>query len=43
MGDLNLEVSENCLNGFCDINSLNTLKRGLACFKNPKSINLDVT
>ena len=43
MGDLNLEVSENSLNSFCDTNSLKTFKRGLACFKNPKSINLDVT
>ena len=26
MGDLNSEVSENCLNGFCNVNSLKTLK-----------------
>ena len=37
MGDLNLEVSENCLNGFCNVNSLKTLKSGLACFKNPNN------
>ena len=35
VGDLNLEVSENCLNGFCNVNSLKTLKSGLTCFKNP--------
>ena len=33
MGDLNSEVSKNCLNGFCNINSFKTLKRGPACFK----------
>ena len=37
VGDLNLEVSENCLNGFCNVNSLKTLKSGLACFKNPNN------
>ena len=34
VGDLNSEVSENCLNGFCNDNSVKTLNRGLTCFKN---------
>ena len=38
MGDLNSEVSENCLNGFCNINSLRTLNRGQTCFKNPNNL-----
>ena len=37
MGDLNSEVSENCLNGFCNVNSLKTLNRGPTCFKNPNN------
>ena len=37
MCDLNSEVSENCLNGFCNANSLKTLNRGLTCFKNPNN------
>ena len=37
MGDLNLEVSENCLDGFCIVNSLKTLNRGPTCFKNPSN------
>ena len=37
MGDLNSEVSENCLNGFCNVNSLKTLNRGATCFKNPNN------
>ena len=28
MGDLNLEVSDNCLNGSCNVNSLKTFNRG---------------
>ena len=46
MGDLNSEVSENCLNGFCNDNSLKTLNRGPTCFKNsnnPSCIDLFVT
>ena len=46
MGDLNSEVSENCLNGFCNVNNLKTLNRGPTCFKNPNNlscINLFVT
>ena len=44
MGDLNSEVSENCLNGFCS--SLKTLNRGPTCFKipnNPSCIDLFLT
>ena len=37
MGDLNFEVSENCLNGFCNVTSLKTLNRGPTCFKNPNN------
>ena len=37
MGDLNSKVSENCLNGFCNIKDLKTLNRGPACFRNPKN------
>ena len=37
MGNLNSEVSENCLNGFCNVNSLKTLNRGPTCFKNPSN------
>ena len=37
MGDLNSEVSENCLNGFCNVNSLKNLSRGPVCFKNPNN------
>ena len=37
MGDLNSEVSENCLNGFCNVNSLKTLNRAPTCFKNPNN------
>ena len=37
MGDLNSEVSENCLNGFCNVNSLKTLNRGPNYFKNPNN------
>ena len=46
MEDLNSEVSENCLNGFCNVNSLKTLNRGLICFKNsnnPSCIDLFLT
>ena len=46
MADLNSEVSENCLNGFCNVNSLKTLNRGPTCFKdpnNPSCIDLFVT
>ena len=46
MGDLNSEVSENCLNGFCNDNSLKTLNRGPTCFKNsnnPSCIDLFLT
>ena len=46
MGDLNSEVSENCLNGFCNVNSLKTLNRGPTCFKNlsnPSCIDLFLT
>ena len=35
--DINLEVSENCLNDFCNVNSLKTLNRGPNCFKNPNN------
>ena len=37
MGNLNSEVSENCLNGFCNVNSLKTLNRGVTCLKNPNN------
>ena len=37
MGDNNSEFSENCLNGFCNVNSLKTLNRGPTCFKNPSN------
>ena len=37
MGDLNSEVSENCLNGFCNVSSLNALRSGPTCFKNPNN------
>ena len=37
MRDLNSEVSENCLNGFCNVNSLKTHNRAPTCFKNPKN------
>ena len=37
MGDLISEVSENYLNGFCNITSLNTLNRGPTYFKTPKN------
>ena len=43
MGDLNFEVNENCLNGFCNINSLKTRIRDQTCVKNlnnPSSIDL---
>ena len=37
MGDFNSEFSENCLNSFCNVNSLKTLYRGPTCFKNPSN------
>ena len=37
MGDLNSEVIENCLNGFCNVNSLKTLNTGPTCFKTPSN------
>ena len=37
MGDFNSEVSENCLNGFCNVNSLKTLNRGPTSFKSPSN------
>ena len=37
MGDFNSEFSENCLNGFYNVNSLKTLNRGATCFKNPSN------
>ena len=37
MGDLNSEISEKCLNGFCNIITLKTLNRGPTCFKNPNN------
>ena len=46
MGDLNLEVSENCLNGFCHVNSLKNFNRGATCSKssnNPLCIDLFLT
>ena len=33
MGDLNLEVSKNYLNGLCNVNSLKSLIRGTTCFE----------
>ena len=38
MGDLNSEISENYLNGFCNVNSLKILNRGPTCFKNPNNL-----
>ena len=35
MGDLTSEVTDNFLNGFCNVSSLETLNRGPTCFKNP--------
>ena len=32
-----VEFSENCLNGFCNVNSLKTLNRGPTCFKYPSN------
>ena len=46
MEDFNSEFSENCLNGFYNVNSLKTLNRGPTCFKNPSNppcINLFLT
>ena len=43
MGDLNSGVSENCLNGFCNANSLKTLNRDPTCFKNLSCIDLFLT
>ena len=37
MRDFNSEFSENCLNSFCNVNSLKTLYRGPTCFKNPSN------
>ena len=37
MGDLNSEVSENCLDGCCNANNLKTLNRAPTCFKNPNN------
>ena len=37
MRDFNSEFSENCLNSFCNVNSLKTLNRGPTCFKNPSN------
>ena len=37
MGELNSEVSENCSNGFLNVNSLKTLNRGTTCFKDPNN------
>ena len=37
MGDFNSEFSENCLNGFCNVNSLKTLNRDPTSFKNPSN------
>ena len=37
MEDFNSEFSENCLNSFCNVNSLKTLYRGPTCFKNPSN------
>ena len=37
MGDFNSEFSENCLNSFCNVNSLKTLSRGPNCFKKPSN------
>ena len=38
MEDLNSAVSENCLNGFCNINSLKALNRDPTCFKSPNNL-----
>ena len=38
MGDLNPEVSENCLNGFCNVNRFKTLNRDQTCFKNSNNL-----
>ena len=35
MRDLNPEVSENCLNGFCNVNCLKTLNRGSDMLQKP--------
>ena len=46
MADFNSEVSENCLNGFCNVNILKTRNRDPTCFKNPSNpscINLFLT
>ena len=43
MGDLNSGVTENCLNGFCNANSLKTINRGPTCFKNLSCIDLFLT
>ena len=46
MGDFNSEFSENCLNSFCNVNSLKTPNRGPTCFKtpsNPSCIDLFLT
>ena len=37
MEDLNSEACGNCLNGFCNVNSLKTLNTGQNCFKNPNN------
>ena len=37
LGDLNSEISDNCLKSFCNINSLETLNRGSICLKNPNN------
>ena len=38
MGDLNSEVSENCLNDFYNVNSLKTLNRDPTYFNNPNNL-----
>ena len=38
MGDLNSAVSENCLNCFCNVNSLKALNSGPTCFKSPNNL-----
>ena len=38
MGVLNPEVSENCSNGFCNVNRLKTLNRDPTSFKNPNDL-----
>ena len=43
MGDLNSGVTENCLNVFCNANSLKTINRGPTCFKNLSCIDLFLT